>query len=135
MGRMTRAKAAEVAEKLHIDEDAVLELPSDARTPEKAEDGRPPLGELTPNSAGSAQKEEVAAEERRVKVKKAPRKIAKGRKNAAGSGVKVEMGDSAEVVLDDREAVESPAGETAAEGWAKEVSECMCCGPMWSRWI
>ena len=51
MTRMTRAKAAEVAETLHIDHDAVLDLPS---TPIKlAAEQRTPLGSLAANSSGS----------------------------------------------------------------------------------
>ncbi|KAK5715715.1 hypothetical protein LTR17_016703 [Elasticomyces elasticus] len=57
MPRMTRAKAAEVADKLHVDEDAVLELPSEIadatmlKTPEAVE--RTPLIEIAPNSGGT----------------------------------------------------------------------------------
>ncbi|KAK5688877.1 hypothetical protein LTS10_000856 [Elasticomyces elasticus] len=57
MPRMTRAKAAEVADKLHVDEDAVLELPSEIadatmlKTPEAVE--RAPLIEIAPNSGGT----------------------------------------------------------------------------------
>lgn len=62
MGRITRAKAAEVAEKLHIDEDAVLEMSSPARgvadsgmlTPEPRMN-RTALAELAPNSGGSSE--------------------------------------------------------------------------------
>ncbi|KAK4575371.1 hypothetical protein LTR86_001225 [Recurvomyces mirabilis] len=56
MPRMTRAKAAEVAEQLHVDEDAVLETPLGedipislkTQTPERS-----PLEEITQNSGGS----------------------------------------------------------------------------------
>jgi hypothetical protein len=64
MGRMTRAKAAEVAERLHVDEDAVLDLSlSDinSATPEAAE--REVLGNIAPNSA-----------ERKAPVELSPRK-------------------------------------------------------------
>lgn len=61
MGRVTRAQAAQVAEKLHIDEDAVLEMNSKARevpggtsTPEPRMN-RTPLAEITPNSGGSGE--------------------------------------------------------------------------------
>lgn len=52
MGRMTRAKAAEVAERLHVDEDAVLDLSMsdiNSATPDSAE--REVLGNIAPNSA------------------------------------------------------------------------------------
>lgn len=62
MGRVTRAKAADLAEKLQIDGDAVLELDSDARdvadgllvTPERE---RTPLGEIGGNSGGSGRED------------------------------------------------------------------------------
>jgi hypothetical protein len=71
MGRMTRAKAAEVAERLHVDEDAVLDLSlSDinSATPEAA--GREVLGNIAPNSA-----------ERKAPAELAPRKT-RGKKKA-----------------------------------------------------
>jgi hypothetical protein len=52
MGRMTRAKAAEVAERMHIDEDAVLDMSLeklDPTTPTSTE--RSVLGDIAPNSA------------------------------------------------------------------------------------
>lgn len=54
MGRMTRAKAAEVAERMHIDEDAVLDMSNieekvNPTTPEPTE--RAVLGNIAPNSA------------------------------------------------------------------------------------
>ena len=72
MGRMTRAKAAEVAERLHVDEDVVLDLSlSDinSATPEAAE--REVLGNIAPNSA-----------ERKGPVELAPRKT-RGKKRVA----------------------------------------------------
>ncbi|KAM0715290.1 hypothetical protein Q7P37_008788 [Cladosporium fusiforme] len=73
MGRMTRAKAAAVAEQMHIEEDAVLELPSEATlaspdanpaTPERAV-----LGEIAPNSTESKAPVEIAARKTRGKKK------------------------------------------------------------------
>ena len=54
MGRVTRAKAAEIAERMHIDEDAVLDLSHleekiAPTTPESSE--RSVLGNIAPNSA------------------------------------------------------------------------------------
>lgn len=71
MGRMTRAKAAEVAERMHIDEDAVLDMSNieekiDPATPEPTE--RAVLGNIAPNSADS-NKSELAARKTRSKKK------------------------------------------------------------------
>ncbi|GAB7335324.1 hypothetical protein MBLNU13_g07721t1 [Cladosporium sp. NU13] len=72
MGRMTRAKAAEVAERMHIDEDAVLDMSNieekiDPVTPEQTD--RAVLGNIAPNSADS-NKSELAARKTRSKKKK-----------------------------------------------------------------
>jgi hypothetical protein len=71
MGRMTRAKAAEVAERMHIDEDAVLDMSNieekiGPATPEPTE--RAVLGNIAPNSADS-NKSELAARKTRSKKK------------------------------------------------------------------
>lgn len=58
MPRMTRAKAAEVAEQLHIDEDAVLELPSDDALLDLKASVREPLGDLAPNRTSGGLEEE-----------------------------------------------------------------------------
>jgi hypothetical protein len=75
MGRMTRAKAAEVAERLHVDEDAVLDLSlSDinSATPETAE--REVLGNIAPNSA--ERKGPIDLSPRKTRGKKKGRKAA-----------------------------------------------------------
>ena len=69
MGRMTRAKAAEVAERMHIDENAVLDLSNieekiDPATPQPTE--RAVLGNIAPNSADS-NKSELAGRKTRGK--------------------------------------------------------------------
>jgi hypothetical protein len=55
MGRMTRAKAAEVAERMHVDEDAVLDMSQIEEKVEKADPATPEqrsvLGNIAPNSA------------------------------------------------------------------------------------
>ncbi|KAK5107892.1 hypothetical protein LTR62_000551 [Meristemomyces frigidus] len=85
MPRMTRAKAAEVAEQLHVDEDVVLDMPIDddtiaalrTQTPERS-----PLHEITHNSGGSKDEEsEVASKKKSTRGKKAGRN-AKGKKVA-----------------------------------------------------
>ena len=80
MGRMTRAKAAEVAERLHVDEDVVLDLSlSDinSATPEAAE--REVLGNIAPNSA-----------ERKGPVELAPRKTRGKKKGRAAAETETE---------------------------------------------
>ena len=68
---MTRAKAAEVAERMHIDEDAVLDMSNieekiEPATPEPTE--RAVLGNIAPNSADS-NKSDLAARKTRSKKK------------------------------------------------------------------
>lgn len=97
MGRMTRAKAADLAEKLHVDEDAVLEMPehdenalAKPETPKK--DERSPLGEIAPNS-GSGHEDEVVDMKKSTKGRKTAKKGAKGRKRdlAASANVQTEV--------------------------------------------
>ena len=126
MGRVTRKKAAEIAERLHVDEDAVLDMNAgDAAikaklgTPEERD--RSPLGEIAPNSAESnsqPEEEQEPVEElkkstrgRKAGVKKG---AAKGKNNnlAASTATMPEEGD---VVPDDNESAPSPASEKAAE--------------------
>ncbi|KAK5745183.1 hypothetical protein LTR17_001635 [Elasticomyces elasticus] len=83
MPRMTRAKAAEVADKLHVDEDAVLELPSEIadatmlKTPEVVE--RTPLIDIAPNSGGTMD-DSVNMELKKSTRARKGGKTAKGRK-------------------------------------------------------
>ncbi|KAI7183060.1 hypothetical protein D0869_08746 [Hortaea werneckii] len=108
MGRMTRAKAADLAEKLHVDEDAVLEMPehdenaiAKLETPKK--DERPPLGEIAPNS-GSGHEDEVADLKKSTKGRKTGRKAAKGRKKdlAASANVQTEVeGEEEKPIVED----------------------------------
>jgi hypothetical protein len=68
MGRMTRAKAAEVAERMHIDEDAVLDMSLeklDPTTPTSTE--RSVLGDIAPNSADGKGSELVGRKTRSKK--------------------------------------------------------------------
>ncbi|KAM0711833.1 hypothetical protein Q7P35_001202 [Cladosporium inversicolor] len=74
MGRMTRAKAAEVAERMHIDEDAVLDMSNieeniDPATPAPGE--RAVLGNIAPNSADSKKSDVVARKTRSKKKEQA----------------------------------------------------------------
>ena len=74
---MTRAKAAKVAERMHIDEDAVLDMSNieekiDPATPEQTE--RAVLGNIAPNSADSNKSELAARKTRRKRKGKAAAK-------------------------------------------------------------
>lgn len=133
MGRMTRAKAAEVAEKLHIDEDAVLELPGEhgvvdvkSQSPESEE--RTVLGEIANNSGGSRADDdsETAELKRSTRGRKAGRKGGKGKKgvlaaSTASTASLLEEGEGVEVVADGREAGLSPASEVDADGLGEGV--------------
>ncbi|KAI7194569.1 hypothetical protein KC363_g2008 [Hortaea werneckii] len=97
MGRMTRAKAAEFAEKLHVDEDAVLEMPDHdeiaiAKLETPKNDERPPLGEIAPNS-GSGYEDEVADMKKSTKGRKTAKKGTKGGKKdkAASANIQAEV--------------------------------------------
>ncbi|KAK4496513.1 hypothetical protein PRZ48_012493 [Zasmidium cellare] len=131
MGRITRAKATEIAEKMHIDEDAVLDLPNDIQettkpaTPE-AED-RPPLTDLAPNSGSSVSSEDLDAEPQKpAKSKKGGKKGAKASKKNTS-----ELADSTrtlseerlEVIPDEIESVPSPASRAASDDLMKDEPE------------
>ena len=122
MGRMTRAKAAQVAEELHVDEDAVLDSGLDLkmRTPER--DERAPLGEIAPNSgSGQEEESEVADMRKSTRGRKGGKKGVKGKKtnlaaSTASTATQPETLEETEDVMDDvREAVFSPASEAAAD--------------------
>ncbi len=141
MGRMTRKKAAEVAEQLHIDEDDLLELPSDdlavatkanlkSTTPEPKD--RPPLGEIAPNSAESKSQPEDEGHELRksTRGKKGKKSGAKGKKNnpAAGTATQPEISlanDIVDVLPDEYDSAPSPASEKAAEDLTRDIPERM----------
>lgn len=113
MGRMTRRKAAEYAEKFHVDEDAVLEMSDHDEnaiakldTPKK--DERPPLGEIAPNS-GSGHEEEVADMKKSTKGRKTAKKGAKGRKKDLAASVNVQT----EVEEEEAKPVDEDAAEEA----------------------
>lgn len=137
MGRMTRAKATEIAEQMHIDEDAVLDLSSHAQetatlsTP-KAE-ARPPLSDIAPNSGRSKQSTEADVE--RVKpatAKKGGKKGAKANKknntNPFGDSTTAAAEDPLEVIPDEIESVPSPASRAASDDLMKDEPErkCLC---------
>ena len=135
MGRITRAKAAEVAEKMHIDEDAVLDLPSDAIdpalalcTPVKSEQ-RQALGELEPNSAGSGHTDiDLPSELKKSHLKKATRnkKANSDTRGSEASASTESLLASAppEVMADEVEVAGSPASKAASEDLMKDLPEC-----------
>ena len=135
MGRVTRQKAAEIAEQLHIDEDALLDIPSDdiaamkatASTPDPTD--RAPLGELAPNSADSNSHSEDGGQElkKSVRGKKGVKKGgAKSKKNNLGASTASQAAEDPqdEVLPDDNDAAPSPASEKAAEDLMKDIPEC-----------
>ncbi|KAI7299645.1 hypothetical protein KC315_g17531, partial [Hortaea werneckii] len=126
MGRMTRAKAADLAEKFHVDGDAVLEMPehdenaiTKLETPKK--DERPPLGEIAPNS-GSGLEDEVADMKKSTKGRKTAKKGAKGRKKdlAASANVQAEVEEEEE----EKPVVEDAAEEALTEEVNDEAVDC-----------
>ncbi|KAI7514991.1 Delta-aminolevulinic acid [Hortaea werneckii] len=89
--------AAEFAEKLHVDEDAVLEMPDHdeiaiAKLDTPKNDERPPLGEIAPNS-GSGYEDEVADMKKSTKGRKTAKKGTKGGKKdkAASANIQAEV--------------------------------------------
>ena len=134
MSRVTRKKAAEIAEQLHVDEDAVLDMNAEnaaikakLATPEP-NNGRSPLGEIAPNSAESrnAEEEPIAELKKSTRGRKAGKKGgAKSKKNAlaASTATTPEEGN---IVPDDDESAPSPASETAAEELISTEPERKC---------
>lgn len=134
MGRMTRSKATEIAETMHIDEDAVLDLPSDAQENTKPSvseaEERPALSELAPNSTSSKQSEDTqAGQHKPAKGKKGGKKGTKGsKKDATGFGMSTSVLADAplEVITDEVESVPSPASKAASDDLVKDLPECKC---------
>lgn len=130
MGRMTRAKAAEVAEKLHVDEDAVLEMPDEnvaanEKTETPKRDDRAPLGEIAPNS-GSGHEDEVADMKKSTRSRKGGRKGAKGKKDNFVSSANGQT-EAQDEEIEAAPAIEEPAvSPDAAQG----VTQIVCEGKM-----
>ncbi|KAK4610810.1 uncharacterized protein CLAFUR5_14056 [Fulvia fulva] len=131
MGRMTRAKAAEVADKMLIDEDAVLKLPSDAidpalHTPSKSD--RPALGEIEPNSAGSARSDiELPTDLMKATRSRQGEKSGKKSNNngvmSASASTESLLAPAPEVVADEAEVAGSPASRAASDDLMKDLPE------------
>lgn len=142
---MTRKKAAELAESVHIDENVSQENEKDSAqekvlmTP--APGDRPALGELAPNSADSKSADEGNGQElqKSTRGKKGTKKGGKKAKKAdpaAIAAVDEEAQEEApEDAADDNESMSSPASEEAAEehfrggsqGWSMMVGRSLGC--------
>ena len=133
MGRMTRKKVADLAESLHVEEDALLDASTEnavrdakAYTPEPTD--RAPLGELEPNSADSKTPSEDATQElkKSTQGKKGGKKGGAKKKNlAASAGPHLEYNNGQQEVLpDENDSAPLPASEKAAEDLMKDVPEC-----------
>lgn len=134
MGRVTRKKAAEIAEQLHVDEDVVLESNADdaaviAKMTTPEHDNRAPLGEIEPNSAESRSVEEEEEPAQELKKSTRGRKTgkkggAKGKKNNLAASTETLPETADDVVPDDNESAPSPASEKAAEDLSRAEPEC-----------
>ena len=120
MGRVTRKQAAEIAEQLHVDEDAVLDMEENKvainaqlATPEP-NNNRPALGEIEPNSA-----ERSTADEEPVQELKKSTRGRKGAKKNATKGKKNDLAantsQSNDVTPDELESMPSPASQKAVD--------------------
>lgn len=135
MGRVTRQKAAEIAEQLHVDDEALLDLSNDDAALIKAKAAitdpadRAPLGELAPNSVDSCSHSENETQElkKSVRGKKGAKKGgAKSKKNnlAASTASQPAEDPQDEVLPDGNESAPSPASEKAAEDLMRGIPEC-----------
>jgi hypothetical protein len=140
MTRTTRAKAAQLAEELHVDPDALLE--QDAKdtldtgkvvTPNK--DERAPLGEIGPNHGGFKEDEGEAAElKKSTRGRKPGKKGAKGKKKnndgelgaSTASQPEGTVTEGFEVAVDHQEADVSPASNSAAGTSTESLHDCGC---------
>lgn len=130
MSRITRAKAAEVAEKMHIDEDALLKLNSHDRKDillQSTSDDRAPLCEVSPNSASSRNDAEAQLVQTtpEKKVKKRGRKGKKTNNTlSASTASAAPEDDEADVIPDEIQAAQSPASQAASDDLVKDIPEC-----------
>ena len=128
--RVTRKKAAEIAEQLHIDEDELLDLPSselalsianaEHGTPEPSD--RPPLGEIAPNSAESNKSQSHdGAQELRKSTRNRKGKKGRAAEKATKTDFAASIATSQDLPNNNRsnevlaDANDSPASEKAAE--------------------
>lgn len=134
MSRMTRSRAAGVAESLHIDGDVVLELQSENRLPLVKEDtpephDRAPLGELAPNSGDNkAQSHDVDQSLKSSTRGRKGGKTGQRKKTNLAASTTASPGDTQhdhqEILRDESDSVPSPASEQAAEDLMHDMSHC-----------
>lgn len=130
---MTRAKAAAVAEQLHIDEDALLELNAqkDDLVAALSQTGnRSALRELSPNSVSSNVDEEAAVErEHTTELKETgDKRASKGTDDDTLNASPTSALDTGlpEVMPDEHEVAQSPASKAASDDLVANVPECEC---------
>jgi hypothetical protein len=134
MGRMTRKKAAEVAEQLHIDEDQLLELPSDdAVILKTSSDGpggraRSPLGEIALNSTDNTSDDSTDLR-KSTRSRTGGRKGGKGKKNNFATSTtskpyEFDYNATDNIEPDENDSAPSPASEKAAEDLLKDIPKC-----------
>jgi len=142
MGRVTRKKAAELAESLHIDEDAVLELDQEnsniidakpAAEPTASPTDRSPLGEIATSSGNNNSQSDLGAQELRksTRSKKGGKKGAKGNNDLLSASIATQpeisgmINAAAEALLPDQsDVIPSPASERAAEELMRDMDIC-----------
>ncbi|CAK1362621.1 unnamed protein product [Cercospora beticola] len=130
MSRMTRAKAAAVAEQLHIDEDALLELNAqkDDLVAALSQTGnRGALRELSPNSVSSNIDEEAEVEREFITEPKetGDKRAWKGTDNDTlnASSTSATGAQLPEVMPDEHEVAQSPASKAASDDLVANVPE------------
>lgn len=131
---MTRAKAAEVAEKVQVHQDSnVLDTISEAReiaditSPAGSEgEQRAALGEIAPNSANNKQVEDETEADNKILFKGKNRHHKKT--NGCQRETDVPGASGSEplhgVLPDDDDSAPSPASQAAASDLSKDVPEC-----------
>lgn len=127
MGRVTRKQAAEIAEQLHVDEDAVLDMEESkaaakARSSTPDINSRPALGEIEPNSAESKSVDREPAQDlkKSTRSRKGAKKAgARSKKNAltesTASPPDTEQDGGIGITPDDHDFAPSSASEKAAD--------------------
>lgn len=137
--RITRAKAAEVAENLHIDEDVVLDL-NTIDSPAADLHPRKPLGEIAPNSSnGNIRSDDDAGVEKKKSGSKNAKGAKTGSKKLEHEELEEDIGDNIvvaaprttttnarteEVRPDENDSPPSPASRAAAEDLISEQPQC-----------
>ncbi|KAI5359829.1 hypothetical protein Slin15195_G116900 [Septoria linicola] len=135
MGRMTRAKAAAVAEELQIDQDALLAMDAtnsaSALSPTPRPEERGPLCDISPNSTSSKYEAEVGVQRNTTtEMSNMNNKNARSDKNintldaSTASTASAQDEESPEVIPDEVEVAQSPASQAASDDLLKDIQEC-----------